>query len=169
MGFRSVGNLWIVLASCGRDLAGSFCSVRAPWSCYRFSWDFLFLFLFSGKSSITIQFVEGQFVDSYDPTIENSECIVSFVWRKIFWKWNLEPVGDVRIKLKLVRVSTAAFLFCSAFTTKLKHNSQEYILEVVDTAGQVNILLISPDIFNSTCCFYRVSIDLMACHFSYTY
>lgn len=47
-----------------------------------------------GKSSITIQFVEGQFVDSYDPTIENT------------------------------------------FTTKLKHNSQEYILEVVDTAGQ---------------------------------
>lgn len=25
-----------------------------------------------GKSSITIQLVEGQFVDSYDPTIENS-------------------------------------------------------------------------------------------------
>lgn len=26
-----------------------------------------------GKSSLTIQFVENQFVDSYDPTIENSE------------------------------------------------------------------------------------------------
>uniref|UniRef100_A0A8K9XJP0 GTP-binding protein Rheb n=1 Tax=Oncorhynchus mykiss TaxID=8022 RepID=A0A8K9XJP0_ONCMY len=26
-----------------------------------------------GKSSLTIQFVEGQFVDSYDPTIENSK------------------------------------------------------------------------------------------------
>ncbi|XP_047205607.1 GTP-binding protein Rheb isoform X2 [Girardinichthys multiradiatus] len=25
-----------------------------------------------GKSSLTIQFVEGQFVDSYDPTIENT-------------------------------------------------------------------------------------------------
>lgn len=30
-------------------------------------------FCFSGKSSLTIQFVEGQFVDSYDPTIENSK------------------------------------------------------------------------------------------------
>lgn len=30
---------------------------------------------FAGKSSLTIQFVEGQFVDSYDPTIENSECL----------------------------------------------------------------------------------------------
>lgn len=30
-------------------------------------------FCFAGKSSLTIQFVEGQFVDSYDPTIENSE------------------------------------------------------------------------------------------------
>uniref|UniRef100_A0A803VIS3 GTP-binding protein Rheb n=1 Tax=Ficedula albicollis TaxID=59894 RepID=A0A803VIS3_FICAL len=33
--------------------------------------DFSFL-CFSGKSSLTIQFVEGQFVDSYDPTIENT-------------------------------------------------------------------------------------------------
>lgn len=29
-------------------------------------------FLFTGKSSVTIQFVENHFVDSYDPTIENS-------------------------------------------------------------------------------------------------
>lgn len=32
------------------------------------------LLSFIGKSSLTIQFVEGQFVDSYDPTIENSKC-----------------------------------------------------------------------------------------------
>lgn len=32
-----------------------------------------FSFFFAGKSSLTIQFVEGQFVDSYDPTIENSK------------------------------------------------------------------------------------------------
>lgn len=29
--------------------------------------------LVAGKSSLTIQFVEGQFVDSYDPTIEYSK------------------------------------------------------------------------------------------------
>ena len=28
--------------------------------------------MLSGKSSLAIQFVEGQFVDSYDPTIENT-------------------------------------------------------------------------------------------------
>lgn len=33
-----------------------------------------FLFFSLGKSSLTLQFVEGQFVDSYDPTIENSKC-----------------------------------------------------------------------------------------------
>lgn len=32
-----------------------------------------FFFHYLGKSSLSIQFVEGQFVDSYDPTIENSE------------------------------------------------------------------------------------------------
>lgn len=36
------------------------------------TFEFSFVFL-SGKSSLTIQFVEGQFVDSYDPTIENSK------------------------------------------------------------------------------------------------
>lgn len=34
---------------------------------------FCFLLLVAGKSSLSIQFVQGQFVDSYDPTIENSE------------------------------------------------------------------------------------------------
>lgn len=47
-----------------------------------------------GKSSLSIQFVEGQFVDSYDPTIENT------------------------------------------FKKSTRINSQEYELELVDTAGQ---------------------------------
>ena len=34
---------------------------------------FFFLLFLIGKSSLSIQFVEGQFVDSYDPTIENSK------------------------------------------------------------------------------------------------
>lgn len=29
----------------------------------------------AGKSSLVIQFVENQFVDSYDPTIENSKLV----------------------------------------------------------------------------------------------
>ncbi|XP_064408550.1 GTP-binding protein Rheb isoform X3 [Latimeria chalumnae] len=47
-----------------------------------------------GKSSLTIQFVEGQFVDAYDPTIENT------------------------------------------FNKVVTVNSQEFNLQLVDTAGQ---------------------------------
>jgi len=54
-----------------------------------------------GKSSLTIQFVEGQFVDSYDPTIENT------------------------------------------FNKTLKLKGQEYILKLVDTAGQDEYSLLS--------------------------
>ncbi|EEB09858.1 GTP-binding protein rheb, putative [Pediculus humanus corporis] len=47
-----------------------------------------------GKSSLTLQFVEGQFVDSYDPTIENT------------------------------------------FTKLFRVHSQDYEVNLVDTAGQ---------------------------------
>jgi len=47
-----------------------------------------------GKSSLTLQFVEGKFVDSYDPTIENT------------------------------------------FTKTYKFRSKDYILKLIDTAGQ---------------------------------
>ena len=36
-------------------------------------------FCLLGKSSLTIQFVENHFVDSYDPTIENSEYNLAVV------------------------------------------------------------------------------------------
>uniref|UniRef100_T1J3P9 Uncharacterized protein n=1 Tax=Strigamia maritima TaxID=126957 RepID=T1J3P9_STRMM len=55
----------------------------------------------SRKSSLTIQFVEGQFVDSYDPTIENT------------------------------------------FNKTLKIKGQEYVLKLVDTAGQDEYSLLS--------------------------
>ena len=35
----------------------------------------IFIKFVLGKSSITIQFVEKQFVESYDPTIENSKLL----------------------------------------------------------------------------------------------
>jgi Ras family protein len=47
-----------------------------------------------GKSSLAVQFVENQFVDSYDPTIENT------------------------------------------FHKNFRHRGQEYVAELVDTAGQ---------------------------------
>ncbi len=49
-----------------------------------------------GKSSLTVQFVDGHFVDSYYPTIENT------------------------------------------FSKVIRHRSQDYATEIVDTAGQVS-------------------------------
>lgn len=39
-----------------------------------------------------------------------------------------------------LEMAVSLFYFFSAFTKKLKHNSQEYVLELVDTAGQVNMM-----------------------------
>ena len=38
----------------------------------------------TGKSSLTIQFVEGQFVDSYDPTIENSKFVHLIFFTRLY-------------------------------------------------------------------------------------
>lgn len=60
MGYRSVG-MWLFLCD-------GIIFVRLS-NCY----DVIFNKKnVAGKSSLIIQFVEGQFVDSYDPTIENS-------------------------------------------------------------------------------------------------
>ena len=48
-------------------VAGSECSNKY------FAYHTNYCIYFTGKSSLTIQFVENQFVDAYDPTIENSK------------------------------------------------------------------------------------------------
>lgn len=148
MGFRSVGNFWIVLATCRTDLAGSFCCVTM----LSIFTEFLCIFLyFSFQENLQLQFSLWR-DNLWIHTIRQLRTVsdfVEFVWRKKNRKWNLGPLRDVRFKfVNLVGILhvTSALSFFSAFTTKLKHNSQEYILEVVDTAGQVSIhvLLICP-------------------------
>ena len=63
MGFRSVGKGVIKSERCVFD-RGLLVSLREY---------LLSPFLYIGKSSLAIQFVNNQFVDYYDPTIENSE------------------------------------------------------------------------------------------------
>lgn len=58
MGYRSVGNVIVPVDSASQFLVVTLYLIEKT---------------FPGKSSLIIQFVEGQFVDSYDPTIENSK------------------------------------------------------------------------------------------------
>ncbi|KAM8866911.1 ras homolog, mTORC1 binding like 1 isoform 1-T1 [Synchiropus picturatus] len=71
-----------------------------------------------GKSSLTIQFVEGQFVDSYDPTIENSKFQFISILSDFF-----------HINLFLCYVSLA-------FNKMVSVHGQDFNLQLVDTAGQ---------------------------------
>lgn len=61
-------------------------------------------FLFSGKSSVTIQFVENHFVDSYDPTIENSMY---------------EIQNEFNLNFNLILVATQANFFFFKMVNKL--------------------------------------------------
>ena len=76
--------------------------------------NFTTLLIHLGKSSLTIQFVENQFVDSYDPTIENSKKFFAL----IIW-------GILFTCLHLI-----------AFTKPWKVRGQDFELKLVDTAGQ---------------------------------
>lgn len=144
MGFRSVGNFWIVLAI--------LLEASAAWPCYRFSLNFFVFFcIFLFRKIFNYNSVCGGTICGFirSDNWEQWVILLNSFEEKKNRKWNLGPLRDVRFKfVNLVGILhvTSALSFFSAFTTKLKHNSQEYILEVVDTAGQVNIhvLLISP-------------------------
>ncbi|KAM6979981.1 GTP-binding protein Rheb-like isoform 1-T1 [Aplochiton taeniatus] len=75
-----------------------------------------------GKSSLTIQFVEGQFVDSYDPTIENSEHRLDILFLLDECLENLLPFDIL--------------FYFSAFNKMVSVNGQDFNLQLVDTAGQ---------------------------------
>ena len=80
MGFRSVGNFWIVLAICRRDLAGSFCSVTML---SIFTRIFYFLY-FSFQENLQLQFSSWRDNLSIH-TIRQLRTVsdfVEFVWRK---------------------------------------------------------------------------------------
>lgn len=68
-----------------------------------------------GKSSLTIQFVENQFVDSYDPTIENSKNFIAFFFKCCY---------------------NCHIFKSTAFTKPWKVKGQDFELKLVDTAGQ---------------------------------
>ena len=66
---------------------------------------------------------------------------------RIFWNLNSQEIHKLTVSkaYNLEMALSLFYYFFSAFTKKLKHNNQEYVLELVDTAGQVNMIL---------CCFW---------------
>ena len=76
-------------------------------------------FLRTGKSSLTIQFVEGQFVDSYDPTIENSKCHLNMFVRHCRSKQSDRILLNVKkCSLKLVYSPPQPLIKWSALMVK---------------------------------------------------
>lgn len=65
--------------------------------------------------------MEGQFVDSYDPTIENSKQMTYFKCNVLVLQKNL---------------ITLLHYLSSAFTKCIRLASQDYEVKLVDTAGQ---------------------------------
>ncbi|OQR69652.1 GTP-binding protein Rheb-like [Tropilaelaps mercedesae] len=89
-----------------------------------------------GKSSLTIQFVENQFVDSYDPTIENSA-------------YKPTPYANAPACATHPNIGTASMLradniFDQAFTKNLKFEGKDVSLKIIDTAGQDEFSIFPP-------------------------
>ncbi|KAG8040291.1 hypothetical protein G9C98_000862 [Cotesia typhae] len=77
-----------------------------------------------GKSSLSIQFVEGQFVDSYDPTIENT-----------FTKNTRVNGQDYEVKL----VDTAGQDEYSIFPTQYSMDIHGYVVPIVLVGNKTDL------------------------------
>ena len=76
-----------------------------------------------GKSALTNQFINGIFIDQYDPTIAKSKRPTQMFI--VMYK-----CGRLMIVLDLIRLPT-----CVAYRHKTKSNGINYELTVCDTAG----------------------------------
>ncbi|BGP16272.1 GTP-binding protein [Rhodosporidiobolus nylandii] len=87
-----------------------------------------------GKSSLTVQFVDSHFVDSYYPTIENT-------FQKI------ASADTLAFLLSLVsRCPGAGDEYVDDVgrcSTQVKYKGQEYALDIIDTAGQDEFSILS--------------------------
>ena len=81
---------------------------------------------FTGKSSLAIQFVQGQFVDYYEPTIENS--------KKIQYNLIRHLISSSIIGVEFQGLKSGFLL--TAFNKTVNINGLHYDLLLVDTAGQ---------------------------------
>ena len=138
MGFRAVGkfsaeslglNRFFLMTYCCNGYASSSGMVLRIDHCF-----FVFVFFNAGKSSMVIQFVENQFVDSYDPTIENSKFNF-FCSQKIFCSACQLFLQQFCLNWIL---SIYVLHLLAAFEKTVVYKGQEFNTKLVDTAGQVN-------------------------------
>lgn len=86
-----------------------------------------------GKSTITIQFVEGHFVDSYNPTIENT-FHKTIKFKGVEYETDIiDTAGQVRYSLRFCKILRRLHIFPNLIRMNIPFSKSIMLLESMDT------------------------------------
>jgi len=101
-----------------------------------------------GKSSLTIQFVEGQFVDSYDPTIENTFTKTVKVRGQDYYLKLVDTAGQDEFSLFPLQYTMDIHGYCLVYSINSLKSFEvvkvihEKLIDLTGQEGNIPILLV---------------------------